>query len=245
MRELGEHLDEVHLRAEIEDAEASLARRRRERTEAPRFGPGRLGRGSIVVPDLFGVSSLSAGGVGGLGGTGGLLFTGPISFGTRRTDDGSRATSLGFAPSFDAFVSDHLTIGGRIAAFRNTTTHVFPANDGAPAASTTSDGYTVGITPRVGYVIPLTDGLALWPQLGLGLSQSRYAIQGSGRTLSRQFGAELEVGLLVPLGKYVVARLAPTLAYSHVFDEDAGSSWLRSGGETIAAGVRAQIGLSF
>ena len=242
MTELGDQLEEVRLRAKVEDAEAILARRRNERSASPRFGSGRLGRGSLVFPDLLGISSLP---VAGALGVGGILFTGPISFATTTSEGGSRASSIGVAPSLDFFVSDHVTIGGRVVAFRNTSTYVVPSAGGAAPASSSAAGYSIGIAPRVGYVVPLTDDIALWPQLGLLVTQSRFESEGLGRTLSRGIGAELEVGLLLPLGRHVVVRLAPTLAYNHASNE--GASWSGASGdsETIAAGVRAQMGLSF
>lgn len=85
-------------------------------------------------------------------------------------------------------------------------------------------------------MVPLTDDIALWPQLGLGVTQSRFETEGLGRTLSRGIGAELEVSLLVPLGRHVVVRLAPTLAYNHASNEGAALSGVSGDGETIAAG---------
>lgn len=246
MSELGNRLDELRLRAKVEDAQLLLERRRKERDEGRRFGPGRLGAGSIVIPDLFGISSLPLAGVSGGLGAGGLLFTGPVAFGFTTSESGSRASSIGVAPSFDVFVSNHVTIGGRVVAVRNTSTYVGPAPaDGTPAVTSSSSGYAVGIAPRVGYLLPLTESLALWPQLGLGVNQSRNELDGFGRTLTRGVAAELEVGLLVPLGKHVVARVAPTLTYNHASNKGSASSGPQGDSDSIAAGVRGQIGLAF
>jgi hypothetical protein len=245
MTELGNQLEELRLRAKVEDAEVLIERRRRERNEGPRFGPGRLGRGSVVLSDLFGISSLPLAGVSGVPGVGGLLFTGPVAF-SFATEGGSHASSIGVAPSFDVFVSDHVTVGGRVVALRNTSTYAAPSpTNGTSPATSTSSGYAVGIEPRVGYVLPLTDSLALWPQLGLGVNQSRVEVEGIGRTLSRGVAAELEVGLLVPLGRHVVVRLAPTLAYNHASHEGNALSGSLGDSDSIAAGVRGQLGLAF
>lgn len=247
MTALGNELEELRLRAKVEDAEMLLERRRKERNEGPRFGPGRLGRGSVVFPDLFGISSLPLAGLSVLGG-GGLLFTGPVAFGFTTTENGSRTSSVGIAPSFDVFVSDRFTVGGRVVAFRSTSAYVGPSpTDGTPAVTTSSNGYSAGIAPRIGYVVPLTESIALWPQVGLAVNQSRYELEGVSRTLSRGVAAELEVGLLVPLGRHVVVRLAPTLAYDHAWtDSSAISGSLGdSEGDSISAGVRGEIGLAF
>lgn len=246
MSELGDRLDELRMRARVEGAEAFLDRQRNDRTAPPRFGPGRLGRGSVVLPDLFGLSSLPVAGVPGLAGVGGVLFTGPISFGFTSSEGGSHSSSIGLTPSFDVFVSDHVTLGGRIGAFRSTATYVQqPATGGATTATTSSEGYAIGIAPRVGYVLPLTESLALWPQVGLDVYESRTETDGTGRTLWRSFGAEVELGLLVPLGSHVVVRLAPTLAYSHASSDGPGLSGLSGDGDSVRAGVRGQIGLAF
>ncbi len=129
---------------------------------------------------------------------------------------------------------------------RNTSTYVAPSpTDGTSPPTSTSSGYSVGIQPRVGYVLPLTDSLALWPQLGLGVNQSRVEVEGFGRALSRGVAAELEVGLLVPLGRPVVVRLAPTLAYNHASHEGNAISGSLGSSDSIAAGVRGQLGLAF
>gem|GEM_PF-5296537 len=239
MNALHEELAEIELRAHVERSRARLENDRRERAMPPRegFGSARLGRGSIVFPDLLSISSVSAVPVGTLGpGTLGGITAGPVSFSSGTDDRGSSASMIGFAPSVDVFAGDRFTIGGRIHAVRTSATRMTP---NAPPQE--HGGYALGFAPRVGYLVPLFDGIAFWPQLALSVSVARNEHAGLGRDLSRAIGAELEMGFIAPIGRHIVARLAPTLAYSHAWNE---SLW-NGDTDTVRAGFRAQLGVAF
>lgn len=249
-REARDRLEAIELETRIERAQLVLDHVKELRAGPRGYSSAALRRGSVILPDIVGVSTLPVAGAvapAGLGAVGGIGITGPISFGFSSGDAGSKSSHIGLSPSIDVFVTDRLTIGGRVTAARYTSSYVSTATvpgTTQPVATSGSEGYVLAIAPRVGYLLPITDGLAFWPQLGVTYGQSRAENDGSGRTLSRTVGAELEAGLLVPVARHVVVRVAPTLAYGYTSSDSTGV-FPTEDTDTVRAGVRAQIGLAF
>ncbi len=121
---------------------------------------GKPGSVSIAAERLFGVSHTSSSG-GGSGTTVSLL--------------GASGLELGNAPysipriGFDYFTGRGLSLGlGAEFAF----------------ISTNADGTMVGLNPRLGYVVRVSDGFSLWPRAGvsyvhLSVNQSAYLLAAS------------------------------------------------------------------
>lgn len=225
------------------------------------------GRGHVVLPDLFGLSFGPSSPLGGLGyGYGALasLRAGPLSFGITRSEgtgtSGARqeveAQSLGFSPSVDVFVTNHLSLGGRghvdyVRAKTSTLTGAAGAAGAAGNAATSggveSRGYSLGLWPRVGYLLPLGGSLALWPRLSLGIDVARQAYDAAGRALSRRLGAEADLGLVVGITDILFADVGPTLMATRTTSEGDGAyAFLgRSAITEVAGGARASLSLRF
>ncbi|MBS2015888.1 MAG: hypothetical protein JST00_23575 [Deltaproteobacteria bacterium] len=225
--------------------------------EAPSSSSGTLRRGSVILPDIVGVSTLplvgavtlaGPGVVGAVGAVGGIGLSGPVSFGFSSGDGGAKSSHIGLSPSVDVFVTDRLTIGGRVTAARYTSSYVsrttIPGSTQAISSTSGSEGYVLAFAPRVGYVVPLTDAIAFWPQIGITVGQSRSELDNAGRALSRSLGAEVEAGFVMPIGRHVIVRVAPTLAYGYAWIDATGGGSSEDA-DTVRAGVRAQIGLAF
>src|SRR5262249_49510024 len=121
-------------------------------------------RGSVALDDLFGVRTASPVPEGSIAALDGFDFTGVVSYGTTHTIASNvTATSLRFSPSVDYFVMDRLSLGTRV--------------DGAFVRrwgpSSQIHGHTVGARPRIGYVMPLGDGMWLWPRLTVGYDDNQ------------------------------------------------------------------------
>jgi hypothetical protein len=159
-----------------------------------------------------------------------------VTFGTTTRQNGDHATFVGLAPSADIFLTDRLTIGARVQTSRytsRTTTEATPAGSRA-------EGYAATAEPRVGYVVPLTDDVLLWPQASLSAGGARSS-GGATRTLDYELGTSIEVGLVFPLGRHVLASIAPVLSYAHDWSRGAPSG----DGDAVSAGFRTHIGAVF
>jgi len=261
MSTLRERLDEIEMTARVERAADRLEVERRDRAE-PRPEPGlssaKLRKGTLVLPDLAGLSSsfvrVAPGGVigvGGLGGVGvagsGLAFTGPltIAFTSRTGSNGLEASTVAFTPSIDVFVTRRLTVGGRLTLARNTSSYQVstPGSSGSLTQQIyESEGYGIGLAPRVGYVFPIMDGLLFWPQLSLGFSQTRDESTIGPRALARSLSGDVDLGLVAPLGRHVLFRVAPTVAYTFTDRDLVATS---ESYDSVNVGLRAQLGLAF
>jgi len=72
---------------------------------------------------------------------------------------------------FDYVVAPHITVGGDVVLYftlgGSTTNEVDQTNGTSNKTSSGNPGVTVfGLTPRVGYVLPLTDMFSFWPRAG-------------------------------------------------------------------------------
>ncbi|RYE87822.1 MAG: hypothetical protein EOO75_14000 [Myxococcales bacterium] len=233
--------DELHmleLQGHVERARARLEHERRER-EAPAppgEGTARFRKGTVVLPEVLGVSTISAGGLGM-----GIAPSALLAVGFTTSEAGYRTTVIGVTPSADVFVSDHVTVGARLQALRTTWTLPSLTPDGAGTFD--SHGYALSLAPRVGYVVALSPHILLWPQasLLLGIARNNTYFSPVDPTLTRSLGAEAEFAVAFPLGRHVLARIGPALTYAHTWSRNS----YEGDSDRVSAGVRAHLGLAF
>ena len=205
----------------------------------------RLGEaGAIVLDDLLGLGLGPGIGSAALGvGTSSPMMTGWIRYEEVKAEQQGltmRSTTLALAPTVDVFVTRGLSIG--------TQAMIFHTSLRAGAASSAFGG---GIRPRIGWAIPIADGLMLWARV-FGSIAATYA-KSDGATLgATQLGAPIagatqtgvtwgfgsEAMLVAPIGRVVALTFGPSIAYgkTDVIHGDPGSS--RSG---VSLGVHGGI----
>lgn len=155
-------------------------------TEPRALDPARAARqaGNIVLDDMFGFGFVpSAAGIGGLAVRGGWFTYGSA---TSETTTGSvRATSLAFAPSADVFVIEGLSLGGTATIGRASVTTTSSGQPGG-GGEMTSTSIRRSIAPRVGYAIPVTREIFVWPRafVELGSTSVEMGTSGTGGVLS-------------------------------------------------------------
>src|SRR5713101_573349 len=86
------------------------------------------------------------------------------SFGTTQ-----RTTNISLTPSFDYLVTDHLTVGTRLSL-------------GIAKSDNWGSTLSLGVSPFVGYLIPLGERLAIWPKVGA--SYTYYDLEFGGTSHS-------------------------------------------------------------
>lgn len=80
-------------------------------------------------------------------------------------------SSLAVAPSFDVFVGNRISLGLTAGFAYGWGDVQYPAEQGFPREIGKS--MTVGVAPRIGYVVTLGAGFYLWPRVGGGFTYSR------------------------------------------------------------------------
>ena len=194
--------------------------------------------GTIVLDKVLGISIASSGPLGG------VYQAGMVSFSHQKQAFGgteTKTTSFGVAPSFDVFVTKHLTLGGTFSfGYQWQSSNFDPQRGGLVPTS----GYDVSASPRVGYWIPISDSVAFWPRLGATVGGSRRhsdvgppfdAVQTGIR-----LGASLDLDLALPLTKHLVFLVGPRIEASHgqrsAFDQEATG---------VSAAVRGSLSYAF
>jgi hypothetical protein len=116
--------------------------------------------------------------------------------------DGNSSFSLSLAPAVDYFVLNNFSIGGRISGGYSGTR--------SPTAST--DQLSTGIAPRIGYNIPLTKRLSLWPKLIVAVDYNtpvNAKLNNAESTVT--LAAELNLPLVITLAPHVFWGVGPYL----------------------------------
>ncbi|MBX3129868.1 MAG: hypothetical protein KF718_24340 [Polyangiaceae bacterium] len=114
-------------------------------------------------------------------------------------DAGDSRLTIAIAPALDYFVTDGVSVGGQIAFWR--------ASQGDDSMQ------MIGIGPRVGYNLGLTETISLWPKVGV-----RYAMLSTkadvGGTTVESDGSKLTLQAHVPLlihpAKHFFIGIGPT-----------------------------------
>lgn len=141
------------------------------------------------------------------------------------TPDPDSTTTIVVAPALDYFVAESISIGGQ----------VFYASTSMGDAS--SSGF--GIGPRVGYAIPIGEGLAFWPKLGIAYTSSSYdsGVEGSEKQSGTTMSLEVFAPFAIQPAEHFFVGIGPMLSMdlsNKVEDEDAGKS--------TTFGVMTQVG---
>jgi hypothetical protein len=136
------------------------------------------------------------------------------------------------APSADYFVIQGLSIGGEIAF---THTHTRETSD--VGVSTSIDGNTFSVGPRIGYNIPIGDLLSFWPKAGLLFSATSLA-GVNGNALDVTFYAPL----LLHLAPHFFVGLGPGVQTDLTASESQNGQSIHNPGKTTSYGLYFTIG---
>ncbi len=175
--------------------------------------PHRFGeRGDVVFP-IAGVSF--GAGLGALGG----YSVGPVGIDYWSSPDpnGGRDTSSNFSfdPTADFFVARHFSIGGSIIVGYSNNTYTPPPNaDPTTTSPASSQGQiSLGLLPRIGYAIPVSDHFSIWPRVGGGI----VAVDNTGTNVGPpptpfEFRGTVDLSLLYHIDKTFFVSVAPGLS---------------------------------
>lgn len=179
--------------------------------------------GNVVLDDIFGFGFFPAttNGVGALAVTGGWF-----SYSAAKLDSPTGKydlTSFSFAPSADVFVVGGLSLGGTIGIGRTKTTSTTQQAEGLPTSEYTQTTIRRSIAPRVGYAIPVTRDILVWPraffQLGSSSVDSETGVVGgspppttSGDGSFWAVGADVQAVFV--LSRHVLLGVGPRLTHA-------------------------------
>ncbi|MCU0685468.1 MAG: hypothetical protein MUF34_25045 [Polyangiaceae bacterium] len=219
---------------------------------AARQAKARFGhQGHFIVDNVIGFRT--GGGFGalggvGMGGLGGVQFTGLLSVvsdSTKLDEYDTKFTSVGVRPSVDYFLANGLSVGGSLTfAYLRSTYESASSGPGRPPPIEVShqQAYQVGLEPRLGVALPLTEALSLWPRLGAGYHANA---TGSGGAIRRidTFSAFTRLGLVVNAGRHLFFDVGPELRITHSASDPQAPPEYKS--TTVGAGVNGGLGLAF
>ncbi len=221
-------------------------------------------RGQFVLDEVVGLraggSSLPAT-VGGSS-AGGVDYSGVFGYSesTQALGEGAGAgqssstSRIWFAPAFDWFVVDHLSLGVGLA-FELDHTQVTLTGPGVPPLGALPMVSTwLSAMPRVGWAFEVTRFLSLWPRVGVGYAHGRTdgaAFGGPVGVGERTFDestwmARADVGLVFDVMPHVFLSATPelTLVVASQTNADPGSSGSASS-RAVTAGGSVALGLVF
>ncbi len=151
----------------------------------------------------------------------GFAYAGPvgIAFRSEKADaitpgaasSEASTTSLWLAPSADVFVTDHLSLGGRIEI-----AHTWGAVEGGGRRIELPSTTSLTFLPRVGFYVPFTDRIGLWPRAGLGWSSvdSVSFVSTGGAPVRETFRAmilDVDLSLVYRFGETFFMRAGPEI----------------------------------
>jgi hypothetical protein len=210
-----------------------------EATRAPSARGPLGGRGTVVLDRLVGVWSAPASvGLGAIG-----LGVGPFSAGYATTDilSGSgqrtevKTASLQIDPSIDVFVSERVSVGGA-ASFG-----IFDSKQAGDLASPVSHSRRqLAVSPRVGYVFPISRTVAFWPRLSLGYSHERMAFAYSPASRQNAVAAGLHAGLVVGLTEHLLLTAGPRVSVRHSWGDGGGAAFVIPADVASSSGTSVQ-----
>lgn len=218
--------------------------------------------GQLVLDEIFGLRASGSSLPLPADGSGGVGYAGIFGYSEARQSLGqgagvSQAVSssrIWFAPAFDYFVIDHLSLGVGLA-FEMDHQEVTFTGPGVPSlGSLPSVSATVSAMPRVGWAFGVTRSLSVWPRLGVGYAHTH----GDGAALGGPLGvdrttvdgsawvARADVGLVFDVMSHVFLSATPdlTLLVASETNKSPGSSG-SANAKTVQAGGSVALGLVF
>jgi hypothetical protein len=236
----------------------------RPREAPPSPPPAVGGEGRWVFDVLGGQLGGPTSGLAGTSALGGLGFLGPLVISNISNESSpagvhttSKTTVIALAPSVDVFVTEHFSFGAQIAAgtiSASSEAHALtvPSTSASPDYSASMRGYTLRLAPRIGYAIPLSSVVALWPRLGVGYEVSRLSVDDNDvETVNRTYSVESILGVGIRVSKHAFFDVGPVLSYQRS-SSDASSGTPTVNGpvvpgssEAFGGSVRASLRLDF
>lgn len=218
--------------------------------EAPRrprpvFGDA----GTLILDDLLGIGVGPANGVNTLGqASAAPVMTGWLRYEDVKIDEAGPSlhiTTLAFAPALDLFVTRKVSIGAQLSLFHSS------LRAGSEGSSSLLGG---GLRPRVGWVVPLTEGLYFWPRLfgtlavtyakndavGVALAGAS-SVGGAPTQTALAWGLGVDAMLVAPLGAAVAVTFGPTVGYGRSDVVDGAPAPVST---SVALGVHGGIALT-
>ena len=190
----------------------------------------------------------------------GFGYAGPagIAFLTQKSDalvaggasSETSLTSLWLAPSADMFVTDHLSVGGRIEIGHTWGAVTAPGGQRLELPGATS----MSFMPRVGFYVPVTDRIGVWPRAAFGWSSvetASYVSTGSPvvRETFRSLALDVDLSVIYRFGETFFMKAGPEVGVtlggrrteeSNGVSSGAGKSVLQLSG-TIGFGVNLEL----
>jgi hypothetical protein len=168
----------------------------------------------------------------------GFSYAGPagVAFRSEKSDSltpggpssETSTTSLWLAPSADIFVTDHLSLGGLIEIG-----HTWGAIEGGGQRLELPGTTSMTFLPRVGFYVPFTDRIGLWPRAGVGYSSVEsvsFVSTGSVpiRDTFRAMVLDVDLSLVYRFGETFFMRAGPevgvTLGGRHTTESNGASA---------------------
>lgn len=153
--------------------------------------------------------------------TSGAAYAGPVGVALRTTTSEAltaggapsetSTTSLWLAPSADVFVTAHLSLGALVEV-----AHTWGAVEDADQRIELPGATSYTLLPRVGFFVPFTDRIGLWPRAGLGFTSaesSRFASSGGAvvRETLRAMVLDVDLSLVYRFGETFFMRAGPEI----------------------------------
>jgi hypothetical protein len=193
--------------------------------------------GQAALDDLLGMRAGSGSGAGAFGGS---TYTGLVGYAHARADNPMSSASMDavwFAPSADLFLEHGISVGAKL-----TFEYDRVATSGGGVAAQSSSSFSIGVTPRIGYAIPLSASVALWPRVfgGYARESMRMGTLGAELSHSDTWNVGAELGIVFLAGEHLYFDLAPEVIYRTSSSElDQGRS------SSFNAAAHARMGLLF
>lgn len=168
--------------------------------------------GHLVLDQLSGLRVDAASGVGYAGPAGLALRTtkaDPLVAGGAASE--ASTTSLWLSPSADVFVTDHVSVGGLIEV-----SHTWGAVEGGGRRLELPGTTSLTFLPRVGFYVPVTDRIGVWPRVSFGYSSIESAsFDGAGGAVVKERFKSLvidgELALVYRFGETFFMKAGPAI----------------------------------